>query len=205
MERDEETDLARRLLARDAGAFDRFVRHFGGKIFHYSWMMCGHREDAEEVAQETLMRVFENLKQLKDPAHVRGWVFRIAKNVCLMKRRRSVFAPSPGKELSLDEVMPAKSQRDGAVRLEVADWRRGPDDEVAASEMHALLREALGDLPETYRGVLILRDIEELSTKETAELLDIGEDAVKQRLHRGRLALRKAMDARMKGGAHENA
>lgn len=199
MEREEEIDLARRLLARDTEAFDRFVHHFGGKIFHYSWMMCGHREDAEEVAQETLMRVFENLNQLKDPAHVRGWVFRIAKNACLMKRRRSVFAPAPGKELSLDDVMPAKRNHDGAVKLEIADWRQLPEDAAASGEMRALLRDALRDLPENYRSVVILRDVEDLSTKETADLLDLGEDAVKQRLHRGRLALRKALDVRLKG------
>ena len=74
--------------------FDRFVARFRPKIFQYSWLMCGHREDAEEVAQETLLRVFESFDQLRDPDRVRAWVFRIAKNACLMKRRRSRYAPS---------------------------------------------------------------------------------------------------------------
>ena len=86
-------ELARQLLAGEPEAFDRFVGHFRSKIFQYSWMMCGHREDAEEVAQETLLKVFENFEQLREPERVRSWVFRIAKNACLMKRRKSVFAP----------------------------------------------------------------------------------------------------------------
>ena len=108
MERDTESQLARQLIAGEAGAFDRFVEYFRPKIFQYSWLMCGHREDAEEVAQETLLKVFENGEQLREPGKIRSWVFRIAKNACLMKRRKSIFAPA--RELSLDEFMPAKHQ-----------------------------------------------------------------------------------------------
>ena len=80
----------------DANAFDRFVEHFRAKIFHYSWLMCGQREDAEDVAQDTLLNVFESFDQLREPERVRPWVFRIARNACLMKRRKSVFAPVAG-------------------------------------------------------------------------------------------------------------
>jgi len=90
LEREAEVELARRLIAGEPEAFDRFVEHFRAKIFHYSWLMCGHREDAEEVAQETLLKVFENFDRLHEPEHVRPWVFRIAKNACLMKRRKKV-------------------------------------------------------------------------------------------------------------------
>jgi len=100
-ERAEETELARRLVTGDDKAFDRFVEHFRAKIFQYSWLMCGQREDAEEVAQDTLLKVFENFDQLREPERVRPWIFRIARNACLMQRRRSVFAPPH--ELSLAE------------------------------------------------------------------------------------------------------
>src|ERR1017187_10851025 len=79
-----ETELARALLAGEANAFERFVEHFRSKVFHYSWVMCGSPEDAEEVAQETLLKVFESFDQLREPERVRAWVFRIARNVCLM-------------------------------------------------------------------------------------------------------------------------
>jgi len=192
LERETEIELARQLMTGDAAAFDRFVEHFRNKIFQYSWLMCGQREDAEEVAQETLLKIFENLDQLREPERVRPWVFRIAKNACLMKRRKSVFAPEH--ELSLDELMPSKSHEDGGLRLQIADWSKLPDDQALRSEMKHLLERALGELPEIYRSVILLRDMEELSTQETAQILELSEDSVKTRLHRARVALRQKLD-----------
>jgi len=82
------------LLAGEPEAFERFVEHFRSKVFRYSWLMCGQPEDAEEVAQETLLKVFESIAQLRQPEHVRSWVFRIARNACLMQRRKILFAPA---------------------------------------------------------------------------------------------------------------
>ncbi len=192
MERETEIELARRLIAGSAEAFDRFVEHFRAKIFHYSWLMCGQREDAEEVAQETLLKVFESFGQLREPERVRPWVFRIARNECLMKRRKSVFAPS--KELSLDQFLPAKDQRDGHVQLQIADWSGLPEDQVLNAELKAELQRAISELPENYRSVILLRDVEELSTQETAHILDLTDDVVKTRLHRARLAVREKLD-----------
>jgi len=192
LERETEIELARRLIAGSAEAFDRFVEHFRAKIFHYSWLMCGQREDAEEVAQETLLKVFESFGQLREPERVRPWVFRIARNECLMKRRKSVFAPS--KELSLDQFLPAKDQRDGHVLLQIADWSGLPEDQVLNAELKAELQRAISELPENYRSVIVLRDVEELSTQETAHILDLTDDVVKTRLHRARLAVRQKLD-----------
>jgi RNA polymerase sigma-70 factor (ECF subfamily) len=118
-----------------------------------------------------------------------------------MKRRRSVFAPAPGKELSLDEVMPAKVARDGQVRLEIADWSQVPEQQAMNTQLRGMLEAAIRQLPENYRSVVLLRDVEQLSTKEAAGILDLGEDVVKQRLHRGRLALRKALEGQLKGAS----
>jgi len=191
-----ESELARRLMAGEPDAFDRFIEHFRPKIFQYSWLMCGDREDAEEVAQDALLKVFENLDQLREPEKVRPWVFRIAKNACLMKRRKSVFAPS--RELSLDEFIPA---RDGSIgRLQIADWSNLPDNQVLRSELSGVLGAAIGELPESYRSVILLRDVEELSTQDTAQILDVSEDVVKTRLHRARLAVRKKLDEYLQTG-----
>ena len=192
MERDTEVALARQLIAGEPEAFDRFVEHFRAKIFHYSWLMCGQREDAEEVAQETLLKVFESFDHLREPERVRPWVFRIAKNACLMKRRKSVFAPS--KELSLDEFLPAMDHEGGHVKIQLADWSRLPDRQMLQSEMKNVLARAISALPENYRAVILLRDVEELSTLETAQILDLTEDVVKTRLHRARLAVRQKLD-----------
>ena len=192
MERDTEVALARQLIAGEPEAFDRFVEHFRAKIFHYSWLMCGQREDAEEVAQETLLKVFESFDHLREPERVRPWVFRIAKNACLMKRRKSVFAPS--QELSLDEFLPAMDHEGGHLKIQIADWSRLPDRQMLQSEMKEVLARAIRELPENYRAVILLRDMEELSTLETAQILDLTEDVVKTRLHRARLAVRQELD-----------
>lgn len=192
MELKNEVELARDLLEGKPGAFDQFVELYRSKLFHYSFMMCGHREDAEEVAQETLMNVFEHLDQLREPERVRSWVFRIAKNACLMKRRKSVFAPT--EELSLDELMPVSGMDGGQVKIQIADWSALPDAEVLRSELRRQLDQAIAELPEIYRAVMLLRDVEELSTQESAEILGITEDTVKTRLHRARLAVRQKLD-----------
>src|SRR5579863_2651378 len=118
-------------------AFDRFVEHFRSKVFQYSWLMCGHREDAEEVAQETMLKVFENFDQLREPERVRSWVFRIAKNACLMQRRRSVFAPAH--EVSLDDLPPA---------AEVSGAAGPADSELLRSELRAVVDRVIVELPQ---------------------------------------------------------
>lgn len=189
LDKQRETELTRALMDGHAGAFEEFVEHFRSKIFQYSWLMCGQREDAEEVAQETLLRVFRSFSQLREPERVRPWVFRIAKNACLMKRRKSIFAPM--QELSLDELGAGLNGEPRA--FEIGDSSSLPEDELLRSELRVALHRAVAELPETYRAVVLLRDLEELSTEETAQILDITSDAVKTRLHRGRLALRQKL------------
>jgi RNA polymerase sigma-70 factor (ECF subfamily) len=186
LDKTREIELARALLEGQEGAFEEFVEHFRSKIFQYSWLMCGQREDAEEIAQETLLRVFESFSQLREPERVRSWVFRIAKNACLMKRRKSIFAPA--QELSLDDTA-------GESVREIGDRSALPDQEYLRSELRVAMHRAVAELPEMYRAVVLLRDLEELSTEDTAQILDITTDAVKTRLHRGRVALRQKLDS----------
>ena len=188
-------ELARGLLEGSAGAFEHFVSAYRTKLFNYSFMMCGQREDAEEVAQETLLKVFESFDQLREPERLKSWVFRIARNYCLMKRRKSVFAPDA--EISLDEVRPAKSGGD-AMKLEIADWSALPEMAAANAELRDVLSAAVRGLPDLYRAVFLLRDVEELSTDDTAQILDVSVDVVKTRLHRARLALRQTLDQHLR-------
>ena len=183
MDRQDEAQLARALLAGEPEAFDRFVEHFRTKIFHYSWLMCGQEEDAEEVAQETLFNAFEHISSLREPEKVRSWVFRIAKNACLMQRRKSIFAPA--RELSLDDLPPAS---------DVVDAGEPPDERLLNAELRAVLNRVIVELPQSYRAVVLLRDLEQLSTEETAHVLDLSVDVVKTRLHRGRAAMRQKLD-----------
>jgi RNA polymerase sigma-70 factor (ECF subfamily) len=142
--------------------------------------MCGSPDDAEEVAQETLLKVFESFDQLRDPARVRAWVFRIARNVCLMQRRKSIFAPAVLEELPEDGNLPYGGS--------------GPDSRLLSGELRAVIDRVIVELPPLYRAVVLLRDLEELSTEETAQVLDLPIDVVKTRLHRGRAAMRQKLD-----------
>jgi RNA polymerase sigma-70 factor, ECF subfamily len=198
-----EEGLGQRLLDGDEGAFEEFVDAYRKRLFQFSYLTCGQREDAEEVAQETLLRVFENMGQLREPEHLRAWVFRIAKNVCYGRRRKSVFAPE--RELSLDELMPSVRDSGQGRKLEIADWSALPDELAMRGELDGLVRAAIGELGEKYRSVLLLRDVEGLSTTETAAALELSEDTVKQRLHRARLFVRQHLDRAMlvKGGGHD--
>jgi DNA-directed RNA polymerase specialized sigma24 family protein len=99
-----EVDVTRRLLAGERGAQDEFIHVFGRKVFLYSYLNCGRREDAEEVAQETLLKMLQHLGSLRDPTAVKTWAFQIARNTCFTRNRRSEFAPT--EELSL-ETLPA--------------------------------------------------------------------------------------------------
>lgn len=191
-------------MAGDQGAFDRFVEVFHSKIFQYLLLMCGQREDAEEVAQDTLFKVFENIDQLRDPERVRPWVFRIARNACYMRRRKSVFAPT--QELSLDDLLPHSEQEGGHRKLEIADWSALPDDQVLRAELRDVIHQAIQELPEIYRAVILLRDVEELNTDEAAQVLDVTPESVKTRLHRARLAVRQKLDKYLRnvqGGVKE--
>jgi RNA polymerase sigma-70 factor (ECF subfamily) len=146
-----------------------------------------------------LLKVFENFGQLRDPEHVRAWVFRIAKNACLIKRRKSIFAPQ--QEVSLDELMPARGTSGDPMKIEIADWSGIPEDEVLRSELQRVMEAAIAEMPEIYRSVMLLRDVEELSTEETAQVLDVNTGAVKTRLHRARLLARKRLDGYLRASS----
>lgn len=191
MQQEDDAGLAAGLLAGIPAAFDRFVDVYHTRLFQYAFLMCGQRDDAEEVSQDTLLQVFQTIGQLRDPERLKAWVFRIAKNACLMKRRKSVFAPS--RVLSLEELGP--NRMDGSQHIEIADWSNLPDSEMFRIELRENLNRAITDLPEIYRAVLLLRDVEGLSTADTAEVLGENEAVIKQRLHRARLAVRASLDS----------
>ena len=167
----------------ESGAFERFVEHYRPKIFNYGWQICGQPQDAEDIAQETLLQIFQHADQLREPEYLRAWVFRIAKNAWLMRKRKSVFAPEY--ELPLDELSRSS---------EVTDASRLPDEEMQWDEVRAVLHRLIADLPPAYRAVVLLRDIEEFSTQETAQILDLTPDVVKTRLHRAHAAMRPKLD-----------
>ena len=182
----------RRLLEsirRDApGAFEEFVQRYGSRIYGFGMRVCGEREDARDVAQETLIQAFRALKNVKEPQALRSWLYRVVSNACLMQRRKGKY--EPGQELALEELMPRGREE---AEIQIPDARRLPDDELARAEIEQTVHAGIRQLPPQYSMVLMLRDIEQLSTQETAVALDVPESTIKMRLHRARLMLRKVL------------
>ena len=185
-----DAELLARIRADDRTAFDEFVRLYGDRIYGFGLRMCGEREDARDVVQETLIKAFESLKTLHEPRALRSWLYRVASNACLMKRRKGKFEPK--RELSLEELMPATAE---SATFEVPDTSSAPPDRAAEiEETRRAVREAIRTLDPGYRIVLLLRDIEQLSTHEVARALELPETTIKMRLHRARLAVRRHLE-----------
>ena len=185
-----EADLLQKIQDGDPRAFDEFVNLYGDRIYGFGLRMCGEREDARDVVQETLIKAFESLKTLKEPKALKSWLYRVASNACLMKRRKGKFEPQ--RELSLEDLMPKDA---GSAAFEVPDDADAPDDTVARNETRRAVHEAIRSLPPHYRVVLLLRDIEQLTTREVCEALDLPETTVKMRLHRARLGVRRYLES----------
>lgn len=181
------TELIRSLQAREPGAFEEFLRQVGPRLLHFGFRMCGDREDARDVLQETLLKTFESVGELRHPEAFRTWLYRVASNACLMKRRKSKFVKE---ELALEEVLPDPGQL-----RDPKEWGAVPESVVLNNELGQRLRQAVLDLPPLYRTVLVLRDMEGLDTDEVAEALGVSKDVVKMRLHRARAKVRQSLDA----------
>jgi RNA polymerase sigma-70 factor (ECF subfamily) len=187
-ERREDEAVLEAVRAGEATAFNRFVDRFGSRIYSFGIRMCGQREDAEDVFQETLLAVFKKIQTLREPGALTTWLYRVVANSCWSRRRKSKFAPD--KELSLEELLPMGGViEDGPVLPEQA----GPMESVYRQELVEALEKAVRDLSPEYRVVWLMRDVEGLSTEETAEALNLGISNVKMRLHRARLMLRQQL------------
>jgi len=156
-------------------------------VFSFSMRVCGQREDAEDTMQEVLLKSVPQLSKFQSPKALLVWLYKVAKNRCLMTRRKSKFAPA--QELSLDQLMPDRHELE---RL-TADGRIDPEAFAIRSEEASRLRDAVQKLPPQYRIVLVLRDMEGLTDEEVAEITGVRSGTVRVRLHHARLFVRKEL------------
>jgi len=175
----------------DGRAFGELVRRYESKIFRLAQHVTQNREDAEDVLQETFLKAYEHLDQFQGAAKFYTWIVRIAVNQALMKLRRR----RTDKSVSLDEAI--DTGEDTIVR-EVAAWDENPEQKFSRAEFGHILDEAIQSLEPPYRSVFVLRDIDELSTEDTAEVLGLSIPAVKSRLLRARLQLREKLTRHFK-------
>jgi len=186
-----EIEQAVRLLQRgDDAALEQALALLQSTVFSFSMRVCGQREDAEDTMQEVLLKSVPHLPKFNSPKALVVWLYKVAKNRCLMSRRRSKFASNP--DLSLEELMPDRKEleqlgTDGSINPEAFAIR---------SQEAGRLRDAIQRLPPQYRIVLVLRDMEGLTDEEVAEITGLRSGTVRVRLHRARLFVRKEL---MKG------
>jgi RNA polymerase sigma-70 factor (ECF subfamily) len=170
----------------DARAFGDLIGKYERKIFRLAQHITQNREDAEDVLQETFLKAYEHLSQFQGNSKFYTWIVRIAVNQALMKLRKR----KTDKTVSMDEGI--DTGEDIVVR-EIAAWDEDPEQRYSREELNEILTAAVDSLAPAYRTVFVLRDVEDLSTEETAEALELSIPAVKSRLLRARLQLREKL------------
>ena len=180
------------LRANDAAAIATLVRAETPRMLAVARRILRQDEDAHDCVQDAFIAALSALDRFEGGSQLSTWLHRIVVNTALMKLRAKRSRP----EESIDELLPS-FESDGHISAPAAEWAPA-DTLVMQDEVHRLVRASIDKLPETYRTVLLLRDIEELTTEETAQALSITPTAVKVRLHRARQALRTLLDPRLR-------
>ena len=188
--REDEPVLVAAAKSGDAAAFEELVNRYERKIFRLTMNITRNREDAEDAMQDAFMKAYSHLNNFQEDSRFYTWLVRIAANEALMRLRKR--RPN---QVSLDEPVEGE---DDLMPREIQDWGPSPEQRFAQSEMHKILDQVIDQLDPDFRTVFVLRDIEELSTEETAAALGISVPAVKSRLLRARLKLRQKLDRYMR-------
>lgn len=185
---DDYAELVSAATAGERGAMERLLMRAQEVAWRFSLSVCGRADDAEDAMQEALIKTYRHAGQIRDGASFRPWLYRTVRNACLIGRRKRVHEPSRL------ESIDASADADGAPWREPRDPGRNPEQIAAGAERRRQIKDALKALPRPHRVVLFLREMEGLSTREVAQVLEISEDNVKARLHRARMALQKSLE-----------
>ena len=178
--------LVQRVRDGDVSAYDTLVRKYDRQVFRIAQHITQNREDAEDVMQDAFLKAYEKLDQFQGNSKFYTWLVRIAVNESLMRLRKR----RTGKMVSIDEDIETE---EGSVPRDLADWAPDPEQNYSQTELAEILRKTIQGLPQGFRIVFVLRDVEGLSTEETAETLGLSIPAVKSRLLRARLQLRERL------------
>jgi RNA polymerase sigma-70 factor (ECF subfamily) len=187
-------DLLAGLRAGDPASYEEVVRRYSPRLLATIRRILRNEEDARDALQEAYLSAFRSLDHFEGQAQLGTWLHRIAVNAALMKLRSQRRKP----EVSISDLLP-RFHEDGHAAEPTAPWPNAAERALERKETRAFVRSAIDQLPENYRTVLLLRDIEELDTQETARQLSVSEAVVKTRLHRARQALRTLLDPHFRG------
>ncbi len=191
-----EADLVAALRRGDDRAYETLVRLYAARLLLVARRLMRVEEDARDAVQDAFVQAFRSIATFREGSRLYTWLHRIVINAALMKLRKR----TPASAADVEALLP-RFHDDGHVVNPSPDWRLPADALAERQELRAIVRRCIDDLPEEYRCVLMLRDIEELNTEETAQLLGMTTGAVKTRLHRARQALRTLLDPHLRGHA----
>jgi RNA polymerase sigma-70 factor, ECF subfamily len=184
-------DRANRSTGDESSQFDKIYRDHVDLIYRYAHRLCGEVESAKDLVQETFLNAYRGFKDFRGDAQISTWLYTIASRACLRMRRKRKGEPE--RELSLEEFVPTS---EGEFRLQIPVDGLTPEEAFQNKELRQALDQAIEKLPKKYRVVLVLRDMEGLSAKEVGIVMGLNERAVKSRLHRARLFVRRELSAR---------
>ena len=199
--RDTEVMLIERLRAQDPSVLEALMERYSPRIYRVAFGITRSHGDAEEVVQDVFLTLFHKIDSFEGRAALGTWLYRVAANAALIKRR----GKRAEVEVHLEDYLPtfkADGHREGDRALLLADWSGTPERELLSGEAREILEEGLALLPDHYRAILVLRDVEELSNEEVADALGESVASVKSRLHRARMALREVLTRRLGRGSH---
>jgi len=192
---DRDAELLEALRRRDATAAERLVSTFGDRAYRLAIGITGNQQDAEEAVQDAFWKVIHTVDAFRGDAALGSWIYRITANAANHKRRSGARRRH---EISLDEILPTFHE-DGRYADPIVDWSTELDDPALQAELRSVLTSVLEELPDHYRAVIILHDVEGLSMAEVAGCLDITVSTAKSRAHRARLCLRRRLEGCMSG------
>jgi RNA polymerase sigma-70 factor, ECF subfamily len=175
--------------AKDFGAFEQLLDRYEDKIFRLAYRFVRNESEAKEILQDTFLSIWRKLDTFKGDSQFGSWLYRVAANTALMRLRSQRRHP----EISTEELPVGYLDNYGQLPSVGENWSKRPDDELQSEELRRYIQTSVDALPEIYRTVFLLRDVEGLSTEETGEILAISVPTVKTRLHRARIALRDAI------------
>ncbi|MBI4735463.1 MAG: sigma-70 family RNA polymerase sigma factor [candidate division NC10 bacterium] len=192
VETEADLTLVERLRSGDAASLEPLVERYASRVYRLAYGITRNEADAEEVVQDVFLTVFRKIHTFEGRAALGSWIYRVTTNAALIKRR----GQRTEREVSLESQLPAflpDGHRAGDRDFLLADWSQTPEADLLSRETRAILDRAIDALPAQYRAVLVLRDVEGLSSEEVAEAVGDSVAAVKSRLHRARLVLREEL------------
>jgi RNA polymerase sigma-70 factor (ECF subfamily) len=195
MNRSTDRDLIRRLQGGDDTAVHELAERYGSRIFQLAMRYMKNREDAEEVVQDVLMKVYRKIDAFRGDAALSSWIYRITFNTAMSRLRSTRAVRAADAEWDRARATPHNDGEERRAPRQQPDWSRMPDEELLRMQLRDAVTAAIADLPEIYRAPLVLRDIQGLSTEEASTRLHLKDQTLKSRLHRGRLMLRERLQS----------